>query len=97
MWKPGRRTADPEYSVVRVGTELTKLLEERGFEVVHDLTDHEPPRLGTAYTRSLKTLESYADQHFDLYIDLHRDAYSKANGNPLYVETPDGRPPGSWF
>lgn len=85
------RTADPEYSVVRVGTELTKLLEERGFEVIHDLTDHEPPRLGTAYTRSLKTLESYADQHFDLYIDLHRDAYSKANGNPLYVETPDGQ------
>ena len=85
------RTADPEYSVVRVGTELTKLLEKRGFEVFHDLTDHEPPRLGTAYTRSLKTLESYADQHFDLYIDLHRDAYSKANGNPLYVETPDGQ------
>ena len=74
-----------------MGTELTKLLEERGFEVVHDLTDHEPLRLGTAYTRSLKTLESYADQHFDLYIDLHRDAYSKANGNPLYVETPDGQ------
>ncbi len=28
----------------------------------------------TAYTRSLETLENY-DRTFDLYIDLHRDAY----------------------
>lgn len=85
------RTADPEYSVVRVGSELTRLLEARGFEVVHDVTDHEPPRLGTAYTRSLKTLEGYADQHFDVYIDLHRDACSKNNNSPPYLNTPNGQ------
>lgn len=68
------RTTDQDHSVVRVGEELAKLLSERGFETVHDTTDHEQDELSTAYTRSLETLEGY-DRRFDLYIDLHRDAY----------------------
>lgn len=84
------RTNDHDHSVVRVGAELTSLLREYGFEVVHDTTDHELNELGTAYTRSLETLQSYP-QPFDLYIDLHRDAYiegvsedgMKANGEKL--------------
>lgn len=69
------RTADPAHSVVRVGEALTELLRQYGFTVVHDTTDHEPPKLSTAYARSLQTLEGYEDP-FDLYIDLHRDAYN---------------------
>lgn len=68
------RTNDHDHSVVRVGKELAEQLENFGFDVVHDTTDHELNELGTAYTRSLKTLESY-QRKFDLYIDLHRDAY----------------------
>lgn len=68
------RTMDEDHSVVRVGEELTRLLRERGFEVVHDTTDHEQDDLKTAYTRSMETLQGY-DRPFDLYIDLHRDAY----------------------
>ena len=68
------RTADADHSVVRVGRELAQRLRVLGFEVVHDTTDHETAPLATAYTRSLKTLEGY-DRAFDLYIDLHRDAY----------------------
>lgn len=68
------RTNDHDHSVVRVGQELAELLRMRGFDVVHDTTDHEQHELGTAYTRSLQTLESY-ERKFDLYIDLHRDAY----------------------
>lgn len=80
------RTQDQSHSVVRVGEELARCLEGLGFEVVHDCTDHEPPQLGTAYTRSLKTLEGYQDQRFDLCIDLHRDALGsihdrRADGN----------------
>ena len=69
------RTADPAHSVVRVGEALAELLRQYGFTVVHDTTDHEPPKLSTAYARSLATLESY-EEPFDLYIDLHRDAFS---------------------
>ena len=69
------RTADPAHSVVRVGEALTELLRQYGFTVVHDTTDHEPPKLSTAYSRSLATLEGY-EESFDLYIDLHRDAFN---------------------
>ena len=72
------RTEDQAHSVVRVGDELKALLEARGFEVVHDVTDHEPPQLSTAYARSLDTLMGYADERFDLRIDLHRDAWDNS-------------------
>ncbi len=67
------RTSDADHSVVRVGEELAKQLRGYGFDVVHDTTDHEGEDLSTAYTRSIVTLQSYAEP-FDLYIDLHRDA-----------------------
>lgn len=84
------RTADAGHSVLRVGAELAKCLRAEGFEVVHDTTDHENDALSTAYTRSLKTLEGY-ERRFDLYIDLHRDAwykgmqarYTDADGTPM--------------
>lgn len=78
------RSADSAFNIIRVGDELTRRLRAMGVEVVHDKTEHEPPKLGTAYERSLKTLENYAQQgeEFDLLIDLHRDAASSRNTNP---------------
>ena len=42
------RSTDPAQNVVRLGTLLTEQLTEYGFEVVHDVTDNEPPSLSTA-------------------------------------------------
>lgn len=68
------------------GEALAELLTERGFTVIHDETDHEQNALGTAYERSLKTAQSYVGD-VDVFIDLHRDAYSKnGSGNPFCVE-----------
>lgn len=83
------RTADAGHSVLRVGEELARCLRDEGFEVVHDTTDHENDRLSTAYERSLKTLEGY-DRSFDLYIDLHRDAWYE--GLPRCYTDLDGTP-----
>jgi stage II sporulation protein P len=71
------RTKDQTKSVVAVGEDLKKALEDYGFSVLNDTTDHEPPSLTTAYSRSLTTMEKYAKQYPSLrvYIDLHRDAY----------------------
>lgn len=71
------RTADPDYNMIRVGEELAALLTGLGYRVVHDTTAFEPPDLGSAYTRSLAMLEERigAGEEYDLYIDLHRDAY----------------------
>ena len=81
------RTADAGHSVVRVGEELAACLRRYGFEVTHNITDHEADQLSTAYTRSLETLLGYPER-FDLYIDLHRDAY--CDGEPLAVTSPQG-------
>lgn len=85
------RTEDAQHSVVRVGEALCALLREKGYQVIHDTTDHEQDDLSTAYVRSGETLNAYADP-FDLYIDLHRDAYSEGlprclkNGDAEYAQ-----------
>ncbi|MBQ4088655.1 MAG: stage II sporulation protein P [Clostridia bacterium] len=71
------RTDDNDHNVVRVGEELASLLIAHGFEVVHDATDHEQNDLSTAYMRSLETLSGRQAEEYDLYIDLHRDAYTE--------------------
>jgi len=76
------RTADSAHNMIRVGEELSSLLRALGVEVVHDTTAFEPPELSTAYTRSLAMLEKRiaAGESYDLYIDLHRDAYAASYG-----------------
>ena len=83
------RTADADHSVMRVGEALARELERRGLVVTHDTTDHEGQNLSTAYSRSLRTLQGYATP-FDLYIDLHRDAYMEGVDEPFI--SADGEP-----
>lgn len=85
------RTREHDKSVVAVGEALKKELEEvYGYVVLHDTTDHEPPKLATAYERSEVTMEAYKEKYptLDIFIDLHRDAgsdttdYVLLNGQP---------------
>ncbi|MGI6151482.1 MAG: stage II sporulation protein P [Christensenellales bacterium] len=72
------RTRDEQQNIVAIGKELARILtEEYGISVIHDTTNHEPPRLGTSYERSLKTMEYYKDKYpgIRLFIDVHRDSY----------------------
>lgn len=72
------RTNDNTRNVVAVGEALKEILErDYGFHVIHDTTDHEPPKLASAYERSLVTMETYHKEYPSvvLFIDLHRDAY----------------------
>ncbi|NCB04725.1 MAG: hypothetical protein EOM69_04290 [Clostridia bacterium] len=87
------RTTDPEYNMVRVGEELTALLTGLGFSVTHDPGAYEPPELSSAYTRSLAMLEKRIaeGESYDLYIDLHRDAYSQGVKGDNYVTVGDIR------
>lgn len=82
------RTADNTKNVVAVGEALKTCLEETyGFCVIHDTTDHEPPKLSTAYTRSEQTMQRYHDAYpsIVLYIDLHRDAYDTTNAPTDFI------------
>ncbi|MEG1548190.1 MAG: stage II sporulation protein P [Clostridia bacterium] len=76
------RTHDPEHSIVAVGELLAKTLREKyGFNVIHDTTDHEPPKLATSYSRSIKTMEEYKKKYpsITMFIDMHRDAYGTSD------------------
>ncbi len=84
------RTEEQDKSVVAVGEALAKTLEDvYGYSVVRDTTNHEPPRLATAYSRSEKTMLAYLDRYPTLryFIDAHRDAYGKsASGTEDFVK-----------
>ncbi|MBR4079089.1 MAG: stage II sporulation protein P, partial [Christensenellaceae bacterium] len=77
------RTFDEAYNLSAVGEVLKSELEKLGHEVIHDKTNHEPPKLSTAYERSVKTMEKY--DGIDLYIDLHRDASGPSNTDDVVV------------
>lgn len=72
------RTKDERFNMLAVGDALAAHLRALGIIVVHDRTAFEPPDLDGAYGRSLVMLQGRqaAGEHFDLYIDLHRDALS---------------------
>lgn len=75
------RTHDNSRNIVAIGALMKEELEKLGYEVIHDTTDNEPPKLATAYSRSLKTMEKY--ENIDVYIDIHRDASGSANLNDV--------------
>lgn len=91
------RTKEEGQSVVAVGALLAKLLEDTyGRAVLHDKTNHEPPKLSTAYSRSLAMMQTYQNTYPSLrvYIDIHRDAYSSAdisNNEPKDFVSIDGQ------
>ena len=71
--EPGSyKTLDKTKSVIALGELLKAALEERGFTVIHDETDVEPPELRSAYSRSLEVMEKYPEAL--VYIDLHRNS-----------------------
>ena len=74
------RTTDLNYSVARVGTELTNYLREKGFNVTHNTTYHDYPAYSGSYARSLNTLEDLLEgENTQLVFDLHRDAVGSSN------------------
>ena len=65
------KTLDKTKSVVALGELLKAELVARGFIVIHDDTDVEPPELKSAYSRSLEVMEKYPEA--TVYVDLHRN------------------------
>lgn len=83
------RTRDNNQNVVRVGTELAKVLESRGIEVVHITDIFDDPAYNGSYGRSLTAAEQMLEQYPDIQvtIDLHRDAILTDDGQQYRVAT----------
>lgn len=85
------RTTDLNKSVARVGSELETYLNNKGFNVTHNITYHDYPAYSGSYSRSLETIQSIlTGTDTQIVIDLHRDA---VGSNSEYAPTVkvDGR------
>lgn len=73
----GKSAFDENFSVVAVGRELAKELQQNyGVSVIHDRTIHNSA-YQNSYTRSGETLDKYLKKYnndFKIIIDLHRDS-----------------------
>ena len=79
------RTTDTNFTVARVGNELSKYLAQYGYNVIHDTTYHDYPAYSGSYNRSLNTVEGLLKkQDSDIIIDIHRDAIGS---RPDYAPT----------
>ena len=70
------RTEDKRYSVIRVGDELTDILEKSGLSVIHDREIYDYPSYTGSYARSGEAVEKHLKEYptIKIVIDLHRDA-----------------------
>lgn len=78
------RTTDLNFSVARVGDELTNQLTSYGFNVSHDKTYHDYPAYSGSYARSLTTVQNILNSgsKADVVIDIHRDAIADSSYAP---------------
>ncbi len=69
------RTKDKSKNMIRVGDELTKILEDAGFGVIHDRNIYDESYNG-AYSRSRVSVEKYLKEYpsIQITLDVHRDA-----------------------
>lgn len=70
------RTEDLRCNVIRVGDELTELLESQGLRVLHDREIYDYPSYTGSYARSEEAAERILAEYPEIavIIDLHRDA-----------------------
>ncbi len=70
------RTEDTQYNIVRVGDELTAVLENAGLHVIHDRGIYDYPSYTGSYTRSAQAIANWLADYpsIRMVIDVHRDA-----------------------
>lgn len=69
------RTTDLNFTVARVGDELTHHLTNYGYNVIHNKDYHDYPSYNGSYNNSLETVENILKTNpADIIFDIHRDA-----------------------
>lgn len=68
-------SGDSSTTVVGVGNRLTKLLEQKGFRVLHNTDSHDIPERDHAYSTAAPRIEEILKENpsIEVVIDLHRD------------------------
>lgn len=78
------RSKDAARNMVRVGDEICKVLESKGFNVIHDREIHDENYSGS-YASSRKSMEEYLEKYpsIEITIDVHRDSITYNNGTKV--------------
>ena len=78
------RTQDETRSVIRLGSEIARILEDAGIETLHDTTHNDYPSYDGSYARMQTIIESYLAQYpsIQMVLDVHRDAVEDRAGFP---------------
>lgn len=73
------RTVDNNYNVIKIGEQLSELLKNKGYKVIHNKEYFDMPSTEGAYSRAIKRVNEIISENNDvsLVIDLHRDAISE--------------------
>lgn len=73
-----------EYTVIHIAEIMTRELERRGFNVIHDKTLHDYPSYGGSYSRSLATAREILEKNpsIKVVLDVHRDGFDNIETNP---------------
>lgn len=79
------RTEDINFNVARVGKELSKSLEKKGVNVIHDPSINDYPSYNGSYKKSLELIQQYLKNYpsIKIVIDLHRDAMIQNDGSKI--------------
>lgn len=83
------RTEDADRSVIRVGTEICRILEQNGIETLHDTTLNDYPTYSGAYDRMLSIITGYTEKYpsIQMVLDVHRDAAVNPDGTQVAFST----------
>lgn len=70
------RTENTEFNIVRIGDELTAILQQAGLSVIHDRGIYDYPSYTGSYNRSGEAISQYLADYpgIGMVIDMHRDA-----------------------
>lgn len=68
-----------EYTVIGAADVITKELEKKGYNTIHDVTYHDYPSYSGSYSRSAVTVKSVLEKNpsIKVILDIHRDGYDK--------------------
>lgn len=78
------KTKDSDRNMVRVGDEICRVLESKGFNVIHDTEIHDLS-YNEAYSSSRKSVNEYLEKYpsIDITIDVHRDSITYSDGTKV--------------
>lgn len=78
------RSDNPAENMVRIGEEICKVLEEKGYKTIHDKTTYDETLSG-AYDRSRENISKILKENpsIQIVLDVHRDSIYQKDGSKI--------------